>query len=137
MTPCTDHGLKGNAQGYGRFWSAELGKKELAHRQVYRRATGESPEAVLHTCDNPRCINLDHLVGGTRDLNNKDRAAKGRSAEQRPDRRALSDAEVRAIRSRYVPRYCKINGVSALAREFKVDTNVVYNIVKLRTYTNV
>lgn len=138
MTPCIDHGLKGNPQGYGRFWSSELGSKELAHRQVFRRATGDSPEAVLHTCDNPRCINLDHLVGGTRADNNKDRAAKGRSAKTRAGLRKLTEDDANSIRARYVPRIPgpkpNPNGVMALAREFCVDANVIYNIVRGNTY---
>lgn len=68
-----------NRLGYGimmrgnRFW--------LAHRYYWTQANGPIPTGmcVLHTCDNPPCINLDHLWLGTIADNNKDRHAKGRT----------------------------------------------------------
>lgn len=40
---------------------------------------------VCHTCDNPRCVNLDHLWLGTAGENNTDRHIKGRTvANARP-----------------------------------------------------
>lgn len=44
------------------------------------RDLDSTKECVLHTCDNVLCVNLEHLFLGTRDINNKDRARKGRSA---------------------------------------------------------
>jgi hypothetical protein len=40
----------------------------------------ESGVLVLHRCDNPPCVRVDHLFLGTMLDNNRDRAAKGRSA---------------------------------------------------------
>ena len=140
MTPCIDHGLKGTAQGYGRYWSAELGKKELAHCQTFRRAHGYLPPVVMHTCDNPRCINVDHLQAGDWDSNNKDRASKQRSAKAVPSRRKIDDTQAAEIRRRWalkVGKIDKVNGVMAIARDFEVDPVVVYNIVKWRTHFHV
>ena len=39
---------------------------------------------VMHSCDNPGCINPQHLSVGTQSDNMKDCAAKGRSHLQRP-----------------------------------------------------
>lgn len=59
----------------------------------------------MHTCDNPPCVNLDHLRLGTIAENNADRAAKGRSARNRNPhhgeangRALLNVASVQAIR---------------------------------------
>jgi hypothetical protein len=134
---CIDHGLKGRPQGYAMFWDAQSGKKMLAHRKVFRDLRGFLPPVVMHTCDNPRCINPDHLEAGDWKKNNQDRATKKRSAKSRPDKRHLTHDEVRAIRRRYVPGYSREHGVTALAREFGVDTNVIYQITSGRTYAEV
>lgn len=65
-------------QGYGRFKSFG---ETLAHRVSFILHKSDLPKdaCVLHTCDNPSCVNPDHLFLGDRDLNNKDRAAKGRT----------------------------------------------------------
>ena len=65
------------AQGYGKFKYNDL--SWFAHRFSYWITTGEEPgESVCHTCDNPSCVNPEHLVSATRDWNNKDRDKKGR-----------------------------------------------------------
>jgi hypothetical protein len=132
VRPCKDHGLKGNKQGYARKWHE--GKKKLYHRVVFFLANGFWPEVVMHSCDNSRCIEETHLLAGTWDSNNKDRAAKGRSAKTRTDLRKLTTEDAKVIRSRYSPKRCRVNGVSALAREYGVDTKAIYQIVKGITY---
>ncbi len=65
--------------GYGYFKLA--GKNLKAHRYSYYLAHGEEPGAffVCHTCDNPRCVNPEHLWLGTQLDNIKDMLAKGRN----------------------------------------------------------
>jgi hypothetical protein len=36
------------------------------------------PEVVRHICDNPRCNNPSHLIGGTQGDNNRDTVTRGR-----------------------------------------------------------
>jgi len=56
----------------------------LAHRVAYEKWVGPlDPEVVLlHLCDNPGCINPDHLRAGTQLENLRDMRDKGRSAPQ-------------------------------------------------------
>ena len=67
-----------NAQGYGSFG---IGSKVFrAHRVAFILENGPIPDGlhVLHTCDNPECVNPDHLWLGTNADNAKDRDNKGR-----------------------------------------------------------
>jgi len=56
---------------------------------------------VLHKCDNPACVNPDHLFLGTRLENNLDRCAKGRTARnERQGASKLSVSDVKAVLTR-------------------------------------
>ena len=79
-----------HAHGYGRFtiYVSTLRPKKrkfVASRVAYAYYTGEDPGArlVCHVCDNPRCINPDHLFLGTPKDNAQDREQKGRGANQK------------------------------------------------------
>lgn len=79
--------------GYGKFWDGE--KQVKAHRWVM----GMPEQCVLHTCDNPLCVNPEHLFLGTRGDNNTDCFVKGRNARGfRLPQTKLSDEQVREIR---------------------------------------
>lgn len=69
-----------NQDGYGTITYA--GKTWLVHRWSFQLATGidTGGSQVLHRCDNPPCINPDHLWLGDRSANMADCFAKGRSS---------------------------------------------------------
>lgn len=73
-------GATDNAFGYGKF--RLNGKSINAHRASFILFNGEIPEGlfVCHKCDNPPCVNPEHLFVGTSEDNNKDRSNKGRTA---------------------------------------------------------
>jgi hypothetical protein len=82
--------------GYGAFG---IGRRTVyaAHRVSYALHHGLSFDFeghVLHRCDNPPCVNPDHLFLGDHATNMKDMAAKGRG---RTGRRTFSDDEARDI----------------------------------------
>lgn len=138
MTDCVDHGrtVSLTPEGYAMVgWPGKRSRSTGLHRLRYAQVRGLeltdiAGKVIRHTCDNTRCINPFHLILGTIADNNRDRAERGRSAKEVPARRALDAAEVQQVLARYTPRRCKINGVVALAREFGVDTNVIYRVVK-------
>lgn len=65
--------------GYGRF---KIGGRQLgAHKISYILHKGDFDQSkyeVLHSCDNPCCINPDHLSVGTHKQNMRDMVSKGR-----------------------------------------------------------
>lgn len=66
-------------RGYGYLKS---GKTKLsAHRSSWEIHFGKVPSGqwVLHKCDNPKCVNPDHLFLGTALDNNLDMMRKGRA----------------------------------------------------------
>jgi len=56
------------------------GQHKMTHRVCYEEYFGEIPDGLLvcHRCDNPPCINPDHLFLGTQSDNLQDMYAKGR-----------------------------------------------------------
>lgn len=74
-----------DADGYGRFQEpTPTGQRHIrAHRWTYERWVGPIPDGsvVMHTCDNPPCVNPAHLRLGTPRDNNADKVAKGRHAQ--------------------------------------------------------
>jgi hypothetical protein len=92
-----------NQDGYGRV--KRNGKLESAHRVAYELYVGPiGDKQVLHKCDNPGCVNPDHLFLGTIQDNNRDKAQKGRArtipmpGESHPKHK-LTEQQVRDIRN--------------------------------------
>lgn len=78
--------------GYGAFYFRPPRKMEFAHRVSYTLYRGEIPEGkhILHTCDNPFCVNPDHLFIGTPLDNMRDKMKKGRHVAWKSDECNLS-----------------------------------------------
>lgn len=66
------------SNGYGRLQVKS--KSMAAHRYAWESHKGEIPPGmlVLHKCDNPGCVNPDHLFLGTHQDNSDDKVSKGR-----------------------------------------------------------
>ncbi len=66
------------AMGYGYF---RYKGSVVAHRASWRIHNGEIPSGIFvcHKCDNPACVNPDHLYLGTAKDNVRDREVRGRT----------------------------------------------------------
>lgn len=81
QTDCWEWTASKNNIGYGMFRFDSNGMR-TAHRVSYEMHKGPIPQGhvVCHTCDNPKCVNPDHLWTGTLKDNAQDMVAKGRMA---------------------------------------------------------
>lgn len=77
------------------------GQTRRVNRLVWESRNGPIPEGlhVLHRCDNPACVNLDHLRIGTHQDNMNDKVAKGRQPFGDICSRKLTEAQVAKIKT--------------------------------------
>lgn len=71
--------------GYGQRWDPSTKRSRFAHRMAWEEANGRPvPEGmfVCHKCDNPKCVNPDHLFIGTHQDNMDDMKRKGRGSKR-------------------------------------------------------
>jgi len=75
-----------NQRGYGLFHLRDINVS--AHRVSWRIVHGDIPEGlyICHRCDNPSCVNPDHLFPGTPLENAQDMVRKGRHAHPNPSK---------------------------------------------------
>lgn len=128
MCDCIEFQGALNNRGYGMKWRD--GKTHLAHRLAYADAHGLAPSDVppllRHKCDNPRCVNAEHLEPGTQTDNMQDAAKRHRCGK-------LTAAQVTEIRSLYVKgskEFCQ----SALGKRFGVRQTTISNTVNNKSF---
>jgi len=120
--------------GYGIIKETIDGKRFIrkAHRVSWFKYNGEIPEnlCVLHKCDNPPCVNPDHLFLGTQAENQFDRKYKGRSGYgERNGRAVLKDEEILEIR-----RLGKCLTQTMIAEKFNVTQTTIRNILNRKLW---
>jgi hypothetical protein len=124
-----------NRDGYGMI--CRLGRQDLVHRVFYRERVGSIPEGlyVCHRCDNPPCVNPEHLFLGTHRDNMNDMEAKGRrSRGERHWRSEVTEGDVRDIRRAYADGG---HTTRSLAARYGVASPTIHSIVTRKTWRHV
>lgn len=130
-------GAKGNLYGHGSTTAPGGGNKSMhAHRRSWEIVHGPIPDGleVCHRCDNPPCVNPDHLFLGTHAENMADAATKGRLPRgSRSNLSKLTEAQVTEIKARLAAG----DGTAAIAKDYGVTTGNVYAIKTGRSWRHV
>lgn len=118
--------------GYTRL-SLTKGRYARAHRIAYRMFKGAIPHGmvVMHTCDNPWCINPKHLAIGTHgdnyaDMRTKERYRRGEGVYLSK----LTEDNVRKI-------LLSSSSLSDLAKEYGVSKSAIWSVINRRTWKHV
>ena len=102
---CSEHQFKCRGAGYG--YLQHRGKQVLAHRLAYCQANGLDisdidAQVVRHKCDNPKCVNPEHLELGTQADNIADMHSRGRGLKgEMIGNSKLTDEQAEEIRRLY------------------------------------
>ena len=123
--------------GYGHFRPGGIANPERAQRVSWRMHYGVIPKGrqVLHSCDNPGCVNPAHLFLGTNLANVADRQRKGRQARGIMQGSAkLTDNDVRLIRKLGSLRLVTQRNIGIM---FNVHKSQIHRIIKFKQWAHV
>ncbi len=110
-TGCWEWAGAKDKHGYGRFYND--GRNAMAHRVSFELKTGitlNKEQHIMHSCDNPCCVNPAHLSIGDHKANMRDMASKGRAYH--PSGEANGRAKINETQARIIRR---IQGMSLQA----------------------
>jgi len=107
-------------------------KKVLAHRWIWEHTKGAIPAGicVLHECDNPPCVNPNHLFLGTVLDNVQDMDKKGRRKFKITSK--LTADQISEIRS--APKTWGYQ--TRLAKKFGVDQSTISDVINGVSFKN-
>ena len=120
--------------GYGLFHCQ--GRQHYAHRIAYFLQTDIWPgkQDVLHRCDTPSCVNLDHLYLGNDFDNKQDSMRRGRHAfGERAGSSKMTEHLVGEIRTLF----SQGNSSRKLASQFGIGHTAILQIVRRNTWKHI
>ena len=125
-----------NECGYGRIHKDK--KLVFVHREVYEKVHGYIPKGmvIMHSCDNPACINPNHLSANYQSENIKDMIEKGRSVNKFGSKHGMSkinETDVINIKKRL----SEGDTCVAISKDYSVSEGTIRNIKKGRNWTHV
>ena len=133
-----------SSKGYGSVRTRQPRKMVGAHILAYQKWVGQVDEGmhVLHSCDNPSCVNPEHLSLGTNADNMADRNSKNRQARAfNTPKTKLTKEEADEIRDTYLSSKSigskKHTGISyrQLANDYGVTQGAIQAIIHKKTHS--
>lgn len=108
------------------------GKNMKAHRtafEIFNEIAIGRANMVCHSCDNPSCINPEHLWIGDNKTNQIDAVKKKRNGSQK-----LTESQVKAARRSY---YAREKTQAQLCKELGISTGCMSSIITGRKWAHV
>lgn len=112
------------------------GRTTKVHRHIYEQCFGEIPNGLVvrHKCDNPSCINPEHLETGTHQENMQDMMLRNRQAKgSKKPASKLNEAQVVAIKKLVKQGFTNVK----IASIYKVDGSVISEIKNNKIWKHV
>lgn len=132
-TECWEWKAAKTDKGYGRFW---LNGNQHAHRVAYELEVGElGDQYALHKCDNPACVNPNHLYAGDHSDNITDAHERGQldfEGDNNPNS-SLTGELVKEIKEKLDEGVVQ----TELANEYGVCQRTISNIKNGNTWSHV
>jgi len=139
-TGCWEWEAKLMQSGYGGFYID--GKTTTAHRAGWILFKGDVPKTieVCHKCDNPKCVNPDHMFLGTHEENMKDAWRKERFSNRKIQRgeevgtSKLTNNDVLEIRKLHSGDNKTMGEIAAI---FDVTKGTIWKVLSGRSWKHV
>lgn len=134
-TGCWEWNRSRFKQGYGIATLPNKKGSGLAHRLSFVIFVEELSDLdiVMHSCDNPCCVNPSHLRKGTQKDNMEDMKYKNRSPNRKGENGTTVKLNISAVS--YIKEYPKVRGsVTLLAKMFNVSKSTISDIRKGKTW---
>lgn len=135
-TPCIEwQGSKDN-DGYGLVTKGVKGVPR-AHRYAWEQKNGPIQNGlwVLHKCDNPSCVSIDHLYLGTAKDNTQDCIRKGR--RNTPKGSGHHNSRITEEIARYIKNAPKGTQQKTLAEKYMVSIATISRIIAGKTWKHI
>jgi hypothetical protein len=128
-----------NPQGYGILHPKCSHGFKRAHRFSYYIHNGsfDLSKMVCHHCDNPMCVNPDHLYLGDAKQNAKDRESRKRTNYRNGSRHhnsKLNESIVVSIRNEFSKRKCTL---VHLSKKYGVSESTIERIVHYKLWKHI
>jgi hypothetical protein len=136
---CVVMSLTTNGYGYFHVNNKNIRAHRFSFQLKHNRLIKEGM-CILHSCDNPLCVNPNHLSEGTQQENITDMCNKGRyySGEgikgEKNTTSKLTEKQVLEIRHKHAN---TDKGYRKLGKEYGVDNSTIMRIINRKTWQHI